>query len=78
MSSLTPAQFSFLYQQEWIIQFGLLNVFYGGYNDNYDSLFHMRLMHVSLGVYMILVIFLVYFFCECLLMPNQSMPMKFH
>jgi hypothetical protein len=31
MSNLTPAQFSFLFRQEWLIIFGLTNVFYGVY-----------------------------------------------
>jgi hypothetical protein len=63
MPSLTLAQFSFLYRQEQLITFSLLNVFYGVCDC---SLIHMRLMHLSSGVYATLVAFLVYFFCECL------------
>jgi hypothetical protein len=29
MSSLTPAEFSFLFRQEWLVVFGLVNVVYG-------------------------------------------------
>jgi hypothetical protein len=63
MSSLTSAQFSFLYRQEWLIVFGLSNVFYG-ISD--DQLIHTRLMRLQTGIYTTLVAFLVYFFCESL------------
>jgi hypothetical protein len=64
MSDLNPAQFRFLYRQEFLIQFGLLNGFYGASND---PLSRMRLiMCLSPGVYVTLIAFLVYFFCEYL------------
>jgi hypothetical protein len=61
MSSLTPAQFSFLFRQEWLINFGLDNVLYG---LCHASLIHMRLMRLQPGIYTTLVAFLGYFFGE--------------
>jgi hypothetical protein len=63
MTSLTPTQFSFLFRQEWLIFFGLTNVFYGLCND---SLVHIPLTYLLPGVYATLVTFLVYFFCKYL------------
>jgi hypothetical protein len=63
MSTLSPGQFSFLYRQESLIEFGLSNVFYG---LCHDQLIHTRLMCPQSGVYTTLVAFLVYFFCESL------------
>jgi hypothetical protein len=42
MSSLAQTHISFLYRQEWLIQFGLGNVFYGVCSD---FLIHMILMY---------------------------------
>jgi hypothetical protein len=63
MSSLTPAQFLFLYRQQQLITFGLLNVFYGVCQWFIDS---FETNASSPGVYVALVALLVYFFCECL------------
>jgi hypothetical protein len=68
MASLTQAQLSFLFRQEWLIQFGLANIFHGGRNC-YSI--YMTLMHISLGVYATLIAFLMYFFCEC---PGNAQP----
>jgi hypothetical protein len=75
MSSLvTSAQFSFLYRQEWLITFGLNNVFYG---VCHDLLIHTRLMYRQSGIYTTLVAFLVYFFCESLDHTQLQYP-NFH
>ena len=71
--SLTSAQFSFLVRQEALIEFGLESVFYGAVCNS--LLIHVRLMYLSLGVYVTLVAFLVYFFCECFSSAhNNSVP----
>jgi hypothetical protein len=73
MASITPAQFSFLVRQEFLLTFGLFNVFYGVCDGTSSA--HMELMCLSPGVYVTLVAFLGYFFCECRhYATDHSMP----